>query len=106
MKEKDLDGMIDNLRCCELPDCPNNIEDNVLRKVRLQSEESLKFLPWLNDCLGQVKLLVPALGLAAVVSVFVTIISVNAINGDRKFQASHALGFDVITESSTFEWDN
>ena len=106
MKE-DLDNIIGTLSDQTVPKCPDSLEANVLRRVRIEKaatrEESI--LGWVSGLIPNTGFALSAIALVVAVSATATAASTLAMASDRKTELNRALGFDTITMTQvvTFE---
>lgn len=102
MDEETFNEAISRLKKLPQDEAPANIEQNVWRQIRLKEsiepEESLGIVEMVHRLLFVSGWSVPA---AALAIVFSALISSVAVANSDSFQdkASHALGFDSITEA-------
>jgi hypothetical protein len=98
MKEE-LDNKIEEIRRRPAPACPENIEINVLRKIRIEksTEPEDNVVGWLTGLIPNTNFSLTALALVVAVSTVATAASTLAMASDRKTELNRALGFDTIT---------
>ena len=99
MEEKEFQRTLDNIREATLPDCPANLEQNVLRKIRLQRQpEKVKVIDWLQERLFSKGFAVPIVAVAIVLSAFVSSIGISQ-QQQSSYSVAEAMGFDSIVET-------
>ncbi len=98
MKEE-LDNKVEKIRMQPAPACPENIEINVLRKIRIvnATEPEETVVGWLTGLIPNTNFALTVLALVVAVSAVATAASTLAMESDRKTELNRALGFDTIT---------
>ena len=99
MNDERLENLVKQARQTELPDCPDSVEHNVLRRIRLHSVNSNNSgWDWFISLLQQPGFIAAVLTMVAVVSSGATIISTqsNAADQNRHLLAASALDFNVF----------
>ena len=100
MEEKEFDRVLANLRQKSLPDCPSNLEDNVLRRVRIQNRpQETKFVDVIYQHLFKTGVAIPVVAVAIVFSSGLSsmIISQEKVS---TVSAAEALDFESIVDSN------
>lgn len=93
MKEDEFNILVERLRSTDLPNCPGNLEQNVLRRVRTPKVEESSIWDLLASWLGRPAFVAVTLA-TVIVSSFATasVISQSHVHGE----ALTGLGFDVL----------
>ena len=102
-----LDQHIGGFRNQPIPSCPDNLEANVLRKIRLAEANAKQqdVVGWLNGLIPQTGFALPTIILVIAVSATVTVASTMALTSNRKTELNRALGFDTITATQVVNLD-
>ncbi|MBC2603842.1 hypothetical protein [Puniceicoccus vermicola] len=106
MKEKDFDGWVSHMQEAPLPPCPVNVERNVLRRIRIKTEEETQsLLDWALGVIPRPGVVAAALALTIAVSSSIGILSTRAFADSRQseIEASKALGFEVLQIQDVFD---
>ena len=108
MNNKEFDTLIQSERERSLPNCPSNLEANVLRRIRLEQDdpEAFSILNWLF-CLTRKGALIGMLMLTVFLSTGASLfVSSNYLSSlESRELASSALGFDVLKNIQSLDFD-
>lgn len=99
MKNENFDELICRVRDISMPECPDSLENNVLRRIRRMKDETIySVADWLLELVPRPQFILTAVGLTLMVSLGSTFISNNlhAAIAQREARASEALGFDIF----------
>lgn len=103
MNEKEFNEIEEQLRTDPLPSCPANLEQNVLRRIRLAKGGKAELLDWLGSWLTRPAFLAATLAIV-VVSSFATA-SLLSRSGVAEDPVA-ALGFDVFSDPISLPTDH
>ncbi len=110
MKDHIFEELLRAERARSLPECPSNIEANVLRRIRLAKSESDagSVLDWIFGLLPQKSLILSALAVTVMLSVTSTVVLEASSARASKSQslAVSALDFGVFNEAPFFDLEN
>ncbi len=98
MEDNKIDRVLAKLSQKRLPDCPSNLEDNVLRRVRLQKSQSeTKLIDLIYQHLFKTGVAIPVVALAIVFSSGVSSIAISQ-EKVSSVTAAEGLDFENIVE--------
>ncbi len=103
MNNTEFNRLVDDLRESPLPPCPGNLEDNVLRRIRLSREQEMSLAEWLLGWLGKPVFIAASLALVSIAS-FATVSLIT--RSPLPMDPVAALDFSVITEPITLPTDH
>lgn len=108
MDDNTLDNAISRHRRQFQPLSPSNLEQNVLRRIRVhrdqQTVEKPSFIGAIHQLLFVSGWVMPAVALAIVFSVFASTVAI-AKSDPSQEKAARALGFDTLTASPRLHHD-
>lgn len=100
MNEHRFESSVARLRRRPLPEVPGDLEERVLRRIRLVGREESGFWAWLGTSLPRPALAAPALALVVAVSALTVLVSAPPAAADpgrdHLATARLALGFEVF----------
>ena len=108
MNDDRLENFIAQARRSEVPDCPDSVEQNVLRRIRLSSLKSGQSAwDWLFNLFSHPGFIAGALAMVAVVSSGVSIFSTqsDADEQNNHLLAVSALDFNVFKKTELLNLD-
>ncbi len=103
MNEKEFNSLVEQLRDDPVPACPGNLEQNVLRRIRLAGRREAGLMEWLGGWLTRPAFLATTLAIV-VLSSFATASLVFQTTVPEDPVA--AIGFDVFAESILLPTDH
>jgi hypothetical protein len=108
MDDNQLENFIEQTKQFGVPDCPDSVEQNVLRRVRLSSLKSRQSAwDWLFNLFSHPGFIAGALAMVAVVSSGVSIFSTqsDADEQNNHLLAVSALDFNVFKKTELLNLD-
>ena len=103
MKEKEFNSLVEQIRDDPVPSCPANLEQNVLRRIRLARGREAGLVDWLGSWLTRPAFLATTLAVV-VVSSFATASFISLTRHQEDPVA--ALGFDVFADTIQLPTDH
>ena len=98
-----LNTMVEQVRDDPVPSCPGDLEQNVLRKIRISTGRDVSLTEWLSDWLIRPVFLAASLALVALSTLTTTTI-ISLVNNEEN--PVTALGFEVFTEPIVLPTDH
>ena len=108
MNDNQLENFIEQAKQFGVPDCPDSVEQNVLRRIRLSSLKSRQSAwDWLFNLFSHPGFIAGALAMVAVVSSGVSIFSTqsDADEQNNHLLAVSALDFNVFKKTELLNLD-
>ena len=108
MNEEEFNRGVEVIKGKKLPDCPSNLEANVLRRVRLaKSDIEVDFLSWIGSLIPKTAFVMGALALVIATSSIVTYASTSAhaANIERKIETDRALNLGFVKSTELLEFN-
>lgn len=106
MKEHDFDGLVGKLQKSEIPPCPADFDQNVLRRIRLHRAEERNPGTWLNNWLLRPAFLLATFGVVMGTSFATAAVLTQTSQPTRADSARVALGFDSFTDPISLPTDH
>ncbi len=105
MKDIVIDKIIKRIHDNSLPECPINLETNVLRKIQQRSLPDESTLGWLNLLFNKTGFVISTFAIVVILSsiVSVSLIKLNYLE-TTNYLANKALGFNTVTDSQSFQF--
>lgn len=97
MKKPDFDRLLGALRTHPIPDCPGNMEGNVLRRIRLAQPDRENSWDAIFRWLPQPIFALGALAAVVALSLVTSTVTLNAQQTEHASSARVALGFDAFS---------
>lgn len=107
MNEEELDQRLAAVKEKRLPECPSNLEANVLRRVRLaESQLESDFLSWIGALIPRTSFVMGALALVVATSSVVTYASTSSrmAEVERRTEVSQALDLGFVKSVELFDF--
>lgn len=107
MNEEELNQRIAAVKAKSLPECPTNMEANVLRRVRLaEAERESDFWSWIGALIPQTAFVMGALALVVATSSVVTYASTSShmAEVERRTEVSQALDLGFVKSAELIDF--
>ena len=107
-KDPSLDRLIENLKARPLPDCPESLESQVLRRARsVSKEQEAGFIEAVAPLWSNTKLATMTLVLGIIASSLLALVTSSAYAQgiNKRMQTQEVLHFDTITDTRLLDFN-